>query len=73
MTQKFLKEQLNTLPNYYYIDKDRVYGMDVPFVDFKKIKVLRQGVYLGMSLRIVLSHVILFIWLQILTIKEKWM
>lgn len=47
MTQKFLKEQLNTLPNYYYIDKDRVYGMDVPFVDFKKIKVLRQGVYLG--------------------------
>lgn len=47
MTQKFLTEQLNTLPNYYYIDKDRVYGMDVPFVDFKKVKVLRQGVYLG--------------------------
>ena len=38
---------MNTLPNYYYIDKDRVYGMDVPFVDFKKVKVLRQGVYLG--------------------------
>ena len=47
ITEKFLKEQLNTLPNYYYIDKDRVYGMDVPFVDFKKVKVLRQGVYLG--------------------------
>ena len=47
ITEKFLKEQLNTLPNYYYIDNDRVYGMDVCFVDFKKVKVLRQGVYLG--------------------------
>ena len=24
VTQKFLKEQLNTLPNYYYIDNDRL-------------------------------------------------
>ena len=32
-----------------------------------------QAYIWGMSLRIVLSQVILFIWLQILTIKEKWM
>ncbi len=47
VAEKFLNEQLNSLPAYYYIDKERVYGMDVPFVDFKKVKVLRQGVYLG--------------------------
>lgn len=47
IVEKFLKEQLVTLPKYYYVDHDKVYGMDVPFVDFKKVKVLRQGVYLG--------------------------
>lgn len=47
VAEKFLKEQLVSLPTYYYVDHDKVYGMDVPFVDFKKVKVLRQGVYLG--------------------------
>lgn len=47
VTEKFLKEQLETLPQYYYVDQGRVFGMDVNFVDFKKVKVLRQGVYLG--------------------------
>lgn len=47
MTEKFLKEQLEILPKYFYVKNDKVYGMDVPFVDFKKVKVLRQGVYLG--------------------------
>lgn len=47
VAEKFLSEQLHSLPAYYYVDKERVYGMDVPFADFKKVKVLRQGVYLG--------------------------
>lgn len=47
IVETFLKEQLQTLPKYYYVDHNKVYGMDMPFVDFKKVKVLRQGVYLG--------------------------
>lgn len=51
VTEKFLKEQLEVLPKYYFVDKNRVFGMDVDFVDFKKVKVLRQGVYLGNILK----------------------
>lgn len=47
VVQKFLDEQLLNSIQYYYVNHDKVYGMDVPFIDFKRVKVLRQGVYLG--------------------------
>lgn len=47
IVNQFLDEQLRNQPRYFYVHQDKVYGMDVPFVDFKKIKVLRQGVYIG--------------------------
>ena len=41
-----MNEQLDVpIPHYYGTDK--IYGMNFPFVDFKKIKVLRQGILLG--------------------------
>ena len=46
IVSKFLKEQLNTSIEHIY-GSEKVYGMDFPFVDFKKIKLLRQGVCLG--------------------------
>lgn len=47
VVHEFLKNQIEEAPAYFYVNKDKVYGMNFPFVDFKKIKVLRQGVYLG--------------------------
>ena len=47
VVSNFLEEQLIEKPKYFCVSNDKVYGMSVPFIDFKKIKVLRQGVYLG--------------------------
>ncbi len=43
----FLHEQLRVEPSYYYVNNDRVYAMDQPFVDMKKVHCIRQGIYLG--------------------------
>lgn len=47
IVKQFLNEQLEIKPCYYYVSQDKVFGMNFPFIDFKKIKVLRQGVYIG--------------------------
>ncbi|MGM9948108.1 RsmF rRNA methyltransferase first C-terminal domain-containing protein [Floccifex sp.] len=51
ITMTFLKEQLNELYSHYYIMNGNVYAMDREFIDFKKIKLLRQGLFCGTVLK----------------------
>lgn len=44
---KFIKDQIVLEDFYYFVSQEKVMMMNRPFVDFKKIKVLRQGVYAG--------------------------
>ena len=45
--QKFMKEQLSEIPSYFYVQNDKVYAKNTPFIKLKKTKVLRQGVLCG--------------------------
>lgn len=47
VVQKFIHEQLTQEPSHYYVQQDNVYCMDFDFVDFKKVKCIRQGLYCG--------------------------
>lgn len=47
VTSNFLKEQIEIDDFNYYVSNDKVYLMKANFLDFKNIKVLRQGVYVG--------------------------
>lgn len=47
LVKSFLKDQIMEDDYYFYVDHDKVYMMKRPFMDLKKIKVLRQGLYIG--------------------------
>lgn len=49
--QAFLSTQLNTSISNYYVLNNVVYGMNREFVDFKKIRCIRQGLCLGQLLK----------------------
>lgn len=50
-TMTFFNEQLHTLYSHYHMVEGNVYAMDRDFVDFKNIKVLRQGLFCGTVLK----------------------
>lgn len=45
--EKFLKDQLTKLPLYFYVQNDKVYAKNTPFIKLKKSRMLRQGVLCG--------------------------
>lgn len=45
--QSFLSTQLTLPIPYVYIQQDKVYGKQTPFIKLKNITILRQGVFLG--------------------------
>lgn len=47
LAQKFLKEQLNWLYPYMHTVSNSIFCMNREFVDFKKVKCIRQGLYCG--------------------------
>lgn len=47
ISSKFLNEQLMELPTNYYMQNDSLYCMNREFVDFKKVKCIRQGLFCG--------------------------
>ena len=51
VSSAFLKEQLIECPSHYFIQNDSLYCMNHEFIDFKKIKVLRQGLYCGKNIK----------------------
>ena len=51
LVSSFMNEQLYKPYSYYYINGESVYCMNREFVDFKKIKCIRQGLYCGNVLK----------------------
>lgn len=47
MIQSFFKEQLGFVPKHIQVIHDSVYAMEYPFIDTKKLPVLRQGILVG--------------------------
>ncbi|MDO4467964.1 MAG: RsmB/NOP family class I SAM-dependent RNA methyltransferase [Bacillota bacterium] len=47
----FLNEQMEKDDYYYSIQKDKVYMMQAPFIDVKKVKVVRQGTLVGETIK----------------------
>lgn len=45
--EHFLQDHLTTWPSHILVKNNKIYGMDHPFLDFGRIKVLRQGWLLG--------------------------
>lgn len=43
----FLKSQLKEVPAYLYVNQDKVYCKNTPFLKLGKVKILRQGVFVG--------------------------
>lgn len=51
LVSSFVSEQIKEQNLNYYVQNDHVYCMNHEFVDFKKIKVLRQGIYVGQVIK----------------------
>lgn len=47
LLEQFMKQQLNKIPNYILHVKDKVYYKKTPFIQLKKIPILRQGICCG--------------------------
>lgn len=45
--ETFLKDQLTQIPAYFYVQNDKVYAKNAPFIKLKKSRMLRQGVLCG--------------------------
>lgn len=43
----FIEEQLEEMPAYFYVQQDKVYMKQTPFISLKKTKIIRQGVLVG--------------------------
>lgn len=47
LIESFLMEQLGFIPKHIQVISNHVYAMDLPFINTKKLSVLRQGILLG--------------------------
>lgn len=45
--KEFLNKQLVDIPKYCFINKDKIYMKHSPFIQLKKTRILRQGIYIG--------------------------
>lgn len=45
--QKFLEDQLSEIPAYFFVQNDKVYAKNTPFIKLKKSRMLRQGILCG--------------------------
>ncbi len=51
VSHTFMHEQLKIEPTNYSVQQDHVYCMNRDFVDFKKVKCIRQGLYCGQLIK----------------------